>query len=67
METSAGWLGYRTGDTWLIPPATRQYRLVPREPTRVLKFYVPDIERDFRYVLAKRRVSAAAIKKICFD
>ena len=67
VETSAGWLGYRTGDTWLIPPATRQYRLVPREPTRVLKFYVPDIERDFRYVLAKRRVSAAAIKKICFD
>ena len=67
VEMSVGWLGYRTGDTWLIPPATRQYRLVPREPTRVLKFYVPDIERDFRYVLAKRRVSAAAIKKICFD
>ena len=67
VETSAGWLGYRTGDTWLIPPATRQYRLVPAEPTRLFRFYVPDIDRDFRHVLAKRRVSAAAIKKICFD
>ena len=67
VETPAGWLGYRTGDAWLIPPATRQYRLVPGEPTRLFRFYVPDIDRDFRHVLAKRRVSAAAIKKICFD
>ena len=67
VETPAGWLGYRAGDAWLIPPATRQYRLVPGEPTRLFRFYVPDIDRDFRHVLAKRRVSAAAIKKICFD
>ena len=67
VETPAGWLGYRTGDAWLIPPATRQYRLVPEEPTRLFRFYVPDIDRDFRHVLAKRRVPAATVKKVCFE
>jgi mannose-6-phosphate isomerase len=67
VETAAGWLAYRTGQTWLIPPATRQYRLVPENPSRLLKFYVPDIERDFRQPLAKRRLSAAAVKRICFE
>ena len=67
VETRAGWLGYRTGDTWLIPPATGQYRLVPREQTRVLKFYVPDIEKDFRRPLARRRVRASKVNGIVFD
>jgi len=67
VETSAGWLGYRAGDTWLIPPATGKYRIVPRENTRLLKFYVPDLERDFRRPLLKRGVRAAKIKRIVFD
>jgi mannose-6-phosphate isomerase len=67
VETAAGWLGYQAGDTWLIPPATGTYRLVPRETTRLLKFYLPDLEEDFRQPLARRGVRAASIKKIVFD
>jgi hypothetical protein len=67
METAAGWLGYRAGDTWLIPPAAGDYRLVPRETTRLLKFYVPNLEKDFRHPLAKRGVRTERINKIVFD
>ncbi len=67
VETAEGWLGYHSGDTWLIPPATEKYRLVPREKTRVLKFYVPDIDRDFRRPLLKRGVRASKIARIVFD
>jgi len=67
METAAGWSGYRTGDTWIIPPATGTYRLVPETKTRALKFYVPDLDADFRRPLAKRGVRAAQMKKVIFD
>jgi mannose-6-phosphate isomerase len=67
VETHVGWLAYRTGDTWLIPPATGRYRLVPNQKTRLLKFYVPDLDRDFRRALARRGVSSAKINKIVFD
>jgi hypothetical protein len=66
VETSAGWMGFRTGDTWLIPPKSAEYRLMPREKTRMLKFYVPDVERDFRQSLLKRGVRASKIERITF-
>jgi hypothetical protein len=43
------------------------YRLVPRETTRLLKCYVPHLEKDFRRPLGKRGVRAAKINKIVFD
>jgi len=67
METRAGWLACRTGDTWIIPPGTRQYRLVPEKKTRLLKFYVPDLDSDFRRPLAKRGIRADQIRKVVFD
>jgi len=67
METAAGWLGYRAGDTWLIPPAAGGYRLVPRETTRLLKVYVPDLDKDFRQPLTRRGVRNARINQILFD
>jgi mannose-6-phosphate isomerase len=67
VETPGGWLAYRAGHTWLIPPAVGHYRLVPRRTTRLLKFYVPDVERDFRRPLAKRGVRAGMIDRIVFD
>lgn len=67
METRAGWLACRTGDTWIIPPGTGQYRLVPQKKTRVLKFYVPDLDTDFRRPLAKRGIRADQIRKVVFD
>ncbi len=67
VETPAGWLGLHTGDTWLVPPAAKDYRLVPREKMRLLKFYVPDVEKDFRRPLLKRGVRASKIEKIVFQ
>ena len=67
FETEAGWLGTKTGETWLIPPATRSYRLVPNEEIRLLKFYVPDLELDFHQPLKRRGIQAAEIAKVVFD
>lgn len=67
VETSAGWISYRRGETWLIPPGNGHYRLVPSNRTRLLKFYVPDVGRDFRRPLEKRKVRSATIDRICFD
>jgi mannose-6-phosphate isomerase len=67
METDAGWMGYRHGETWVIPPATGRYRMVPLKETRCLRFYRPNVEKDFRQPLLKRGVKARDIQKICFD
>jgi len=67
VENSEGWLGYRTGETWIIPPAAGAYRFVPQESTRFLKFYVPDLVQDFRRPLAAHDVPPEDIDKIVFD
>jgi mannose-6-phosphate isomerase len=67
VETDGGWFGYQPGHTWLIPPATAKYRLVPRVRTRLLKLYVPDLERDFLRPLQKRGAKAAKLNRIVFD
>jgi mannose-6-phosphate isomerase len=67
IENEAGWLGYRTGDTWLIPPGAGLYRIVPGEDTKLLKFYVPNIERDFTEPLKQRKVPAEKIQQIIFE
>jgi mannose-6-phosphate isomerase len=67
VETEAGWMAYRTGDTWVIPPGIKNYRLAPEERTRLLKFYVADINRDFRSPLAARGVSFEQIGRIVFS
>ncbi len=67
VETAAGWLGYHAGDTWVIPPGAGQYRLAPVEKTRILKFYVPDIDKDFRRPLARRGFKSGQIKTILFN
>ncbi|MBI4164912.1 MAG: class I mannose-6-phosphate isomerase [Acidobacteria bacterium] len=66
IETPAGWLGFHCGDTWLIPPAAAEFRLVPREKTQLLKFYVPDVDKDFRRPLLKRGVQTSTIERIIF-
>jgi mannose-6-phosphate isomerase len=67
IENAEGWLAYRTGDTWLIPPGTGLYRMVPGLDTRVLRFYVPDLEKDFREPLQRRGTPATIIRQIVFD
>jgi mannose-6-phosphate isomerase len=67
VETASGWLGYRAGDTWVIPPAAESYRLAPVEKTRILKFYVPDVDKDFRRPLSRHGFKSDQIKKILFD
>jgi len=67
VETEAGWMAYQTGDTWVIPPGVSIYRLAPEERTRLLRFYVPDIDRDFRNPLAARGVHPEQIGRTVFD
>jgi mannose-6-phosphate isomerase len=67
METAAGWLAYDPADTWLIPPATPPFRLVPERTTRLFRFYVPDVDRDFRQRLVERGVKPALICAVCRD
>jgi mannose-6-phosphate isomerase len=67
VENTSGWLGYRTGETWIIPPAAGAYRLVPQEQTRFLKFYVPNLIEDFRRPLAARNVPPEQVEKVVFD
>ncbi|MCL5005087.1 MAG: class I mannose-6-phosphate isomerase [Acidobacteria bacterium] len=67
VETAAGWLGYRAGDTWLVPPGAGQYRLAPTEKTRLLKFYVPDLDRDFRQLRPRRGFKSAQVEEILFE
>ncbi len=67
VETASGWLGYRAGDTWVVPPGAGPYRLSPVEKTRLLKFYVPDLDRDFRRVRSRRGFKAAEVRNILFD
>jgi mannose-6-phosphate isomerase len=66
VENQAGWFAYRRGETWLIPPAAGLYRFVPRRKTRLLKFYVPDLDEDFRRPLARRRVRPKLVNQIVF-
>ncbi|MGH9344982.1 MAG: type I phosphomannose isomerase catalytic subunit [Terriglobia bacterium] len=67
VETAEGWSAYRTGDVWLIPPATPAYRLVPEVRGQLLKFYVPQIEEDFVKPLAEAGVTTSDIQKIVFS
>jgi mannose-6-phosphate isomerase len=67
VENAGGWLGYRTGETWIIPPAAGAYRFVPQEGTRFVKFYVPDLVRDFRRPLAAHNVPPEDVEKVVFD
>jgi mannose-6-phosphate isomerase len=67
VENQAGWLAYRRGETWLIPPAAGRYRFIPGQETRLLKLYVPDLDQDFRRPLATRRAPAGRVNKIVFD
>ncbi len=66
VETSAGWYAYRPGHVWLIPPGVKSYRLVPEEESRLLKFYVPDLDLDFRQPLAAGGIPEEQVSRIVF-
>ena len=67
VEIAAGWLAFRPGQTWVVPAGSNPYRLVPEKPSRLLRFYVPDLERDFRQPLAHRGVPPEVIGKVVFE
>ena len=67
VETTGQWMGFRTGETWLVPPATAHYRLIPRGRTRMLRVYLPDLDKDFRKPLAARGKSGSKISQVTFD
>ncbi|MFZ0962588.1 MAG: type I phosphomannose isomerase catalytic subunit [Terriglobia bacterium] len=67
FENEAGWLAYRPGETWLIPPGAGRYRMVPDPGAKVLKFYVPDLEKDFREPLRRQRIPEEKIRQIVIE
>jgi hypothetical protein len=67
VEIPAGWLAYRPGQSWLVPATCAPFRLVPETPSWLIRFYVPDLDRDFRQPLAKRGTSAEMIRSVVFD
>ncbi len=67
VDTFKGWMGYFPGDTWLIPPGAGPYRIVPRGTTRILKCYFPNVDKDFREPLARKRVKKSEFQKVVFD
>jgi mannose-6-phosphate isomerase len=67
LEAAGDRLLCQPGNTWIIPPATREYSCVPQGKTRWLKFYIPDLDEDFRQPLARRGLSSKEIDQIVFD
>jgi len=67
IENEAGWMNYGTGETWLIPPAAGLYRLMPRVETKLLKFYVPNLQKDFLEPLKRRGFPLDKIRQIIFE
>jgi len=67
VEIKAGWLAYRPGQTWVVPPGAAPYRLMPEKSSSFLRFYVPDLDRDFRRPLEERGVPAEMISRIVFE
>lgn len=66
VEIPAGWLAYRPGQTWLVPAGSGPFRLMPETSSRLIRFYVPDLDHDFRQPLASRGASEAMIRGIVF-
>jgi mannose-6-phosphate isomerase len=68
VENEAGWMRFEPGDTWLIPPEAEAFRLIPHdEVVRLLRFYVPDLDRDLREPLKKKGVKKSKLEKVLFD
>jgi mannose-6-phosphate isomerase len=67
VENASGWMSYGPGQTWLVPPAASWYRLAPEEPSRMIRFYVPDLELDIRQPLHQRGVPPELISAVVFD
>jgi mannose-6-phosphate isomerase len=67
IETAEGWWGYDEGETWIIPPGLGSYRIAPVEKTDLLKYYVPDLERDFRAPLRELGARPDEIERVVFE
>ena len=67
LEAAGERVPCQPGKTWIIPPATREYGCLPQGKTRWLKFYIPDLDKDFRQPLARRGLSSKEIDQIVFD
>ena len=67
VEIAAGWLAYRSGQTWLIPAGCAPFRLMPESSSHLIRYYVPDLDRDFRQPLKSHGASPEQISAVVFD
>ncbi|HXJ05272.1 MAG TPA: class I mannose-6-phosphate isomerase [Candidatus Acidoferrum sp.] len=63
---NSGLAEYRSGECWLIPAGLGQFALNPKEPTKLLRTYVPDLPR-LRASLEQKGHSWQELSKTVFD
>jgi len=61
VEYGGGQEEYRAGGTIMIPAAMGQYRIIPHQPSRLLRSYVPDLRSDIIDPLRRAGLPGAAI------
>ncbi|MGB6669565.1 MAG: type I phosphomannose isomerase catalytic subunit [Candidatus Acidiferrum sp.] len=66
LAWSGGSAKYHNGECWLVPAGLGKFALNPKEPTKVLRTYVPDLPK-LRAGLEKRGFSWQDIEKTVFD
>ena len=61
FETPEGTFPFQTGQTWLVPPQMPPSRLAPDPGCEVLRYYVPDLEKDFAEPLRAHGVDESTL------
>ena len=67
FHTANGPLPFATGQTWLVPPRMSEGRLMPEGRCEMLRYYVPDLEKDFVEPLRARGVSESQIRSVVYS
>lgn len=65
MEWKSGAAGYARAQTWLLPASLGAYRLLPAEPTTLLRAYVPDVS-EFARRLADEGIETSAWSRLVY-
>ena len=67
FETSEAKLPFQAGETWLVPPEMPAAQLVPDKHCELLRYYVPDLEKDFIAPLRTRGVAEDSIRSVVYS
>ena len=66
FQTTGGPSPFATGQTWLVPPHMSEGRLVPEGSCELLRYYVPNLEKDFIVPLRAHGVDETQIHSVVY-